>query len=188
MKENQNKYIEINYDGKLYRSLGRTVDDAYEYWPFVGDFEDFLKDDLSEKITMFGVLLYIDSSHLDEFPWFKTIKDKYPLYTEIIHKWYHKGLEGISGKVFIDFVWGIQGSPIEVEGESIPGENGTIYFDNNLTLTLQKYCKDWDDISDQFFVPVEFYEELLKDIKTLEKIFEKHVLDENLIENEEYDS
>jgi hypothetical protein len=186
MQENQNNYIEINYDGKLYRSLGRTVEDAYEYWPFVGNFKDFLKEDLSAKITLFGGLLSLDSSYLDEFPWFKTIKDKYPLYTEIIHKWYHQGHEGTYGKVFIDFVWSID-RPIEVEGEDVPGENGTIYFNNNLTITLQNNCKDWYDIYNQFFVPVEFYEELLEDIKTLEKIFEKHVLNENIIEKDIYD-
>jgi hypothetical protein len=184
MQENQNNYIEINYDGKLYRSLGRTVEDAYEYWPFVGNFKDFLKEDLSAKITLFGGLLSLDSSYLDEFPWFKTIKDKYPLYTEIIHKWYHQGHEGTYGKVFIDFVWGFQESLNEVEDETFPSENGTIYFYKNHTITLQNNCEDWDDICYHFFVPVEFYEELLEDIKILENIFEKHLLDENIIEKD----
>lgn len=174
MLELQNDFIEIEYGGTLYRSLGHCCVLVERHWPHNGDFETFQREESSIKICVFGVLLmqfsednmFFKENYGNEV--FNVIKKNQNVFSEVLNKWFHKGGEGINPRVFIDFEFNITERPINLD-EAKKGED--LHFNDGSEIVFKNKTLSWDDIYDQYFVPINNYQEVITDIHTLETLF-----------------
>ncbi len=176
MLEMQSEFIEIEYEGTIYRSLGHCCVLVERHWPHNGDFESFQSEEPSIKICVIGVLfmhfnednIFFKENYGNEV--FNVINENQSIFTEVLHKWFNKGGEGISPKVFVDFIYTITERPID-ENEAKKGED--LHFNDGSEILFKNKTLSWDDIHDQYFVPINNYQEVITDIHTLEILFKK---------------
>ncbi|MBP6533028.1 MAG: hypothetical protein KA285_07070 [Bacteroidia bacterium] len=173
IKENA---IEIEYEETNYRSLGHCCILVERHWPSHGNFESFQSEEPSIKICVLGVLFmffnedneFFNENYGNEI--FNVINENQNIFSEVLHKWFDKGGEGISPKVFIDFEYTITERPIN-EDEAKKGED--LNFEDGSMIRFKNKKLSWDDIYDQYFVPINNYQEVINDIRKLETLFKK---------------
>jgi len=172
----QDNAIEIEYKGTNYRSLGHRCELIERHWPDKGAFESFQSEEPSIKICVIGVLFMFFNEDTKFFnknygsDIFNVINENQNIFSEVLHKWFDKGEEGISPKVIIDFEYLITESPINYD-EAKKGED--LYFEDGSALIFNSKKLSWDDIYDQCFVPTIYYKEVINDIRKLETLFKK---------------
>jgi hypothetical protein len=172
----QNDLIEIEFGGTIYRSLGQCCILVERHWPHNDDFESFQSEEPSIKICVLGVLfmrfnednIFFKENYGNDV--FNIINKNQNIFSNVLNKWFDKGVEGINPKVFIDFEYTITQRPInddeEKKGEDLHFEDGSVIIFKNKKLS-------WDDIYKQYFAPTNNYEEVINDIHTLEILFKK---------------
>ncbi|MBK9412046.1 MAG: hypothetical protein IPN61_01260 [Bacteroidetes bacterium] len=72
--------------------------------------------------------------------------------------------------MFIDFEYTITERPIN-EDEEKKGED--LNFEDGSMIRFKNKKLSWDDIYDQYFVPINNYQEVINDIRKLETLFKK---------------
>ena len=174
MLEMQSDFIEIEYGGNIYRSLGHCCVLIESHWPHNGDFKTFQREEPSIKICVFGVLLmqfnednmFFKENYGNEV--FNVIKENLNIFSEVLNKWFLKGGEGIKPRVFIDFEFTITERPINLD-EAKKGED--LHFEDGSAIIFINKKLSWDDIYDQYFVPINNYQDVITDIHTLKTLF-----------------
>lgn len=172
----ENEVIEIEYIGTSYRSIGHCCILVERHWPHNGDFESFQNEEPSIKICVCGVLFmhfnednkFFNENYGREI--FNVINENQNIFSEVLHKWFDKGGEGINPKVFIDFEYTITERPIN-EDEAKKGED--LHFEDGSKIIFKNKTHSWDDILYQYFVPINNYQEVINDIETLETLLKK---------------
>jgi hypothetical protein len=170
----QNLILEIDCFGETYQTLGHCCLQIQNHWPYSGDFDSFIREEPSIKICVLGVLFmyYNEDNNFFKENYngniYKVINENYTLFDELLHKWFEKGGEGISPKLFIDFVYTITEHPIN-KYDAANGED--LIFESGSKIVFKNKNHSWDEICDEYFVPVNSYQEVIEDIAKLETLF-----------------
>ncbi len=170
----QNKILEIECFGNTYQSLGHCCIRFEDHWPHKYDFSSFQNESPSVKICVLGILLQYfnrDKMFFKELYgnlMYNVINNNHVLFVSIMQKWYEEGGEGIFPTEFFDFVYTITDHPIN-KYDAANGED--LIFESGSKIVFKNKNHSWDDIFDEYFVPVNKYQEVIEDIAKLETLF-----------------